>query len=311
MCHPLLPATKSPKHASRLGWKRTAFALLSAEQFDLRSLPGHWFATGRWSEPDRRAVDLPDRGFQHESAADIPQTGEVCFTSQLHLIQGDKLHRLEVANCGKSSKINAERPRSGNAAKTSDEAGATPPFAARCVTSSVGSLPPHQFSECTRRLSKSTGRSSFLNFHLSEDTVTSARRTRVTVAVTNAVTSDAWQNHARHGSYESDWTRGKPRNGLERPRFWPNAYCQKTARVAPAHCATHTTVRSDGAESNQTSLHAHINNVRMQERKTAWQFSKQHPNHRRMKHSNCGLMRRSRRSSRSTPSSLIPQNPML
>ncbi len=191
MCHPLLPATKSPKHASRLGWKRTAFALLSAEQFDLRSLPGHWFATGRWSEPDRRAVDLPDRGFQHESAADIPQTGEVCFTSQLHLIQGDKLHRLEVANCGKSSKINAERPRSGNAAKTSDEAGATPPFAARCVTSSVGSLPPHQFSECTRRLSKSTGRSSFLNFHLSEDTVTSARRTRVTVAVTNAVTSDA------------------------------------------------------------------------------------------------------------------------
>ncbi len=134
MCRPLLPATKSPKHACRLGWNRTAFALLSAEQFHLRSLPGHWLARGRWSEPDRRVLELLDRRPRDKSGADIPKTGEVCFTSQLHLTQGDKLHGLEVANCGKSSEMNAERPRSRNAAKTSDEAGATRLFDARCVT---------------------------------------------------------------------------------------------------------------------------------------------------------------------------------
>lgn len=134
MCHSLLPATKPPKQICRLGWNRTAFAPLSAEQFHLRSLPGHWLARGRWSEPDRGSADLPDRRLRDKSGAGIPKTGEVCFTSQLHLVQGDKLHRLEVANCGKRNEINAERPRSRNAAKTSDEAGATRLFDARCVT---------------------------------------------------------------------------------------------------------------------------------------------------------------------------------
>ena len=134
MCHSLLPATKPPKQICRLGWNRTAFAPLSAEQFHLRSLPGHWLARGRWSEPDRGFADLPDRRLRDKSGAGIPKTGEVCFTSQLHLVQGDKLHRLEVANCGKRNEINAERPRSRNAAKTSDEAGATRLFDARCVT---------------------------------------------------------------------------------------------------------------------------------------------------------------------------------
>ncbi len=225
MCRPLLPATKSPKHACRLGWNRTAFALLSAEQFHLRSLPGHWLARGRWSEPDRRVLELLDRRPRDKSGADIPKTGEVCFTSQLHLTQGDKLHGLEVANCGKSSEMNAERPRSRNAAKTSDEAGATPPFAARCVTGSVGSLPPHQFSEGTESLPRSTGSFAFFIGRRAADRVTGARMTRVTVPVTNPVTLKICESTLDTEVMNGIWTRGKHRSGLETPLLakclWP------------------------------------------------------------------------------------------
>lgn len=149
MRHPVLPATKSPKHACRPGWNRTAFAPLPAEQFHLRSFPGHWLATGRWSEADRRVVDLPDRRFRDESGSDIPQTGEVCFIAQLHSIQHDKLHRLEVVNCGKRNEINAERPRSRNAAKNSDEAGATPLLTAFSRPNQSGVAPAHHQATVT------------------------------------------------------------------------------------------------------------------------------------------------------------------
>lgn len=42
----------------------------------------------------------------------------------------------------KQNKMRAKRPLTWSAEKNSDEAGATPPFAARCVTGSVRSLPP-------------------------------------------------------------------------------------------------------------------------------------------------------------------------
>jgi hypothetical protein len=116
---------------------------------------------------------------------------EVFFTPELHLVYRHSLHLVSAAIHPRNQCTTVAEKIEMDAAEVSDEAGATPLFAAQCVTSSVGSLPPHRFSESTRRLSKSTRKSSFLNSHLRADTVTGAPMTRVTVAVTNAVTSDA------------------------------------------------------------------------------------------------------------------------
>jgi hypothetical protein len=75
------------------------------------------------------------------------QVGEERFTPPLHYTLSDILHPFEPVKHRKQSKIYPERAFTRIADKTSDEAGATPPFDARCVTVPVGSLPPHQFSE--------------------------------------------------------------------------------------------------------------------------------------------------------------------
>jgi hypothetical protein len=94
MYHPPLPATTSPRHACRPEWDLTACAQLSAEQFHLRSSPGHSLTMGRWSEPGGSPLELPDREFQAKSEADTPTTGEVRFTPQLHVSLHDKSNVL-------------------------------------------------------------------------------------------------------------------------------------------------------------------------------------------------------------------------
>jgi hypothetical protein len=160
---------------------------------------------------------------------------EVFFTPELHPVYRHSLHPVSEAIHPRNQCAAVAEKIEIRAAEVSDEAGATPPFDAPCVTGSVGSLAPHQFSECTRRLSKSTGGSSFLNSHLRADTVTGARRTRVTVAVTNAVTSDGCKT-ARDTEVMNRIGRGEnPGMGWSDPVFWPKACSQKTTRVAPAH----------------------------------------------------------------------------
>jgi hypothetical protein len=232
MYRPPLPATTPPKHARRPEWDLTAFAQLSAEQSHLRSSPTHFPTKGRWLKPNG-SLELPKRKFQAKSGADTPTIGELFFTRELQVHLHNRLHQSGAGTFRKQKETSGEQARTRNAAKTSDEAGANPLFAARCITSSVGSLPPHQFSECTRRLSKSTGGSPFLNSHLRAGTVTAALRARVTVAVTNAVTLDACKttrstkviNRIGHGE--------NPGVGWSDPILakclWP-----KTAWVAPA-----------------------------------------------------------------------------
>jgi len=98
------------------------------------------------------------------------------------------------------------------AAQIAEEAGATRLFAARCVTSVAGSLPPHQFSGCTNGVSYLPRRSAFLLAFLRAGMVTGARVTLVTVAVTNAVTSDVCKT--THGTEVMDRIGRGENNGM-------------------------------------------------------------------------------------------------
>jgi hypothetical protein len=237
---PRIPAQTSPGHSCRPEWNRTAFAPLSAEQFLLRSSSGQWPTKSRWSQANRGLLRLRAR-----SAVDSPTTtGEEYFTYQLHLIHREKLHRSAGAKCRKGGEISLEKAQGRNAVKISDEAGATRLFAARCVTSADGSLPPHQFSECTNRLSSLPRRSAFLLALLRAGMVTCARRTRVTVAVTNAGTSDT-RKTPRDTEVMNRTGRGEnPGMCWSDPVFWPKTCGQKTTRVAPAHHAFRVNVLS-------------------------------------------------------------------
>jgi len=130
------------------------------------------------------------------------------------------------------------------AAEIADEAGATPPFAARCVTGSVGSLPPHQFTEYSRSLLRSIGRSAIFITRFEEYMVNGVRSMRFTLAFTDPFTLKVSETTCTTEVMNSIWTRGKHRAGLERPHFWPKAFGQKTVRVAPAHHAYRENVLS-------------------------------------------------------------------
>jgi hypothetical protein len=79
------------------------------------------------------------------------QIGEASFTPPLHRTLSGILHPSEVVKYRKQNKIYLERALTRIADKTSDEAGATPPFDARCVTVSVRSLPPHPLLDTALR----------------------------------------------------------------------------------------------------------------------------------------------------------------
>ncbi len=80
-------------------------------------------------------------------------------------------------------------------AQTPDAAGATPPFAARCVTGLVGSLPPHQFSEGTTRLLNSVGPSAVFTTRLDAAMVNGKGKTPFTVTFTDPFTLGAMRSH--------------------------------------------------------------------------------------------------------------------
>lgn len=68
--------------------------------------------------------------------------GEVYFTLLLQYALHRSLHAGSEANLTKTEEMNAKDRSHSDAAQTWSEAGATPPFDARCVTGSVESLPP-------------------------------------------------------------------------------------------------------------------------------------------------------------------------
>jgi hypothetical protein len=126
MYYPPLPATTSPKSACQPEWDLTAIAQLSAEQFHLRSSPGYFLTNGRWLKPDGNLLELPGWKFQVKSGANTPTIGETNFTRELHLILHNKLCPSPAANYRKQNEMSAEQAWRQSAAKTSDEAGATP-----------------------------------------------------------------------------------------------------------------------------------------------------------------------------------------
>jgi hypothetical protein len=68
--------------------------------------------------------------------------GEVYFTLLLQYLLHRSLHAGSEANLTKTEEMNAKDRSHSDAPQAGREAGATPPFDARCVTGSVESLPP-------------------------------------------------------------------------------------------------------------------------------------------------------------------------
>jgi hypothetical protein len=140
MCRPPLPTTTPPKHARRPEWDLTALAQLSAEQSHLRSFPTHFPTKGRWLKLNG-SLELPRGKFQAKNGADTPTIDELLFTRELHAHLHNRFHQSGAAIFRKQKAISGEQAGSRNAAKTSDEAGATPAFDARRVTAFHGVAP--------------------------------------------------------------------------------------------------------------------------------------------------------------------------
>jgi hypothetical protein len=70
------------------------------------------------------------------------RAGEVYFTLLLQDLLHRALHAAGEANSRETQEMNGKDRSYLDAAQTGREAGATPPFDARCVTVAVGSLPP-------------------------------------------------------------------------------------------------------------------------------------------------------------------------
>jgi hypothetical protein len=68
--------------------------------------------------------------------------GEVCFTPLLQHLLHCSLHPGGEANLMETQEMSEKERSHLDAPQTGREAGATPPFDARCVTGSVESLPP-------------------------------------------------------------------------------------------------------------------------------------------------------------------------
>jgi hypothetical protein len=157
-----------------------------------------------------------------------------CFT--IHFTRTQKLLIRELNARDVAEKIEL------HAAEDVDEAGATPPFAARCVTVSVGSLPPNQFSEGTRSLPRPSEPSAIFTTRLEACMVNGALDTRFTPAFTHPFTLKACETTSDREVMNNIWTRGQHRTGLERPHFC-RTMCEAWW-VAPAPHACCVTVCS-------------------------------------------------------------------
>ena len=155
---------------------------------------------------------------------------EVPFTQQRHQLLRHSLHahtagirlRNQCATCHGEDRIT----RSRNAG----EAGATPPSVARCVTGSVGSLPPHRFSRSTRSSPRSTVPSATFATHLAVDTVNGARKPPFSVPFTAPFTLPTWEALNDTEVVNCSCTQAKHPTGLERPHF----VATDTVVVAPS-----------------------------------------------------------------------------
>jgi hypothetical protein len=255
MCRPPLPTTTSPKHACRPEWDLTAFAQLSAEQSHLRFSPGHSLTKGRWSDPGGSPLELPDWKFQAKSEADTPITGEVRFTPQLQVIHHDKLQASAAANYRRPNGMSAEKTRRRDAAKTSDEAGtgATPAFDARCVTA-LRAVAPASLTVKIETLDReefvcTDSRDGF-----------PVKNVRFSFCISEIATSSPCRKRISRES-KNLGENAKTKIASEKTKQWAGATplfrlpaAQKVLGVAPAHCATHAAVRSEGTEPDQAKL---------------------------------------------------------
>ncbi len=173
-----------------------------------------------------------------------------CFT--IHFTRTQKLAIRELNALHVAEKIELQ------AAEDVDEAGATPPFAARCVTVSVGSLPPHQFSEGTRSLPRPSGPSAIFTTRLEACMVNGALDTRFAPAFTHPFTLKACETTSAREVMNNIWTRGQHRTGLERPHSC-RTICE-ACWVAPAHhacCVTVCSPLSRGREMRPEVMQPH------------------------------------------------------
>src|SRR5260221_12749839 len=88
------------------------------------------------------SLELPKRKFQAKSGADTPTIGELFFTRELHVHLHNRLHQSGTVTFRKQKEMSGKQARSRNAAKTSDEAGGTPPPYARSVPALPRGGPP-------------------------------------------------------------------------------------------------------------------------------------------------------------------------
>ena len=252
MCRPPLPTTMTPKHACRPEWDLTAFAQLSVEQSHLRSSPRHFPTEGRWLKPNG-SLELPKRKFQAKSGADTPTIGELFFTWELHVHLHNRLLQSGAATFRKQKEISGEQARTRNAAKISDEAGATPAVDARCVTALQGVAP----ASLTVKIKTLDGE---------EFVCTGSRdgfpvkKVRFSFCTSEIATSSPCRKRISRESKKIE-ENAKAKIALEKTKNWAGATplfrlraAQKVLGVAPAHCATHAAVRSEGAKPDQAKL---------------------------------------------------------
>jgi len=172
------------------------------------------------------------------------------FTIHFTRTQKTSIRELNAVRVPEKMKLHAP--------KDVGEAGATPSFAARCVTVSVGSLPPQQFSEGTRSLLRPSGPSAIFTTRLEAYMVNGALETRFTPAFTHPFTLKACETTSAREVMNNIWTRGQHRTGLERPHFC-RTMC-KACWVAPAHhacCGTVCSTLSRGTEMRPEVMQPH------------------------------------------------------
>jgi hypothetical protein len=252
MYRPPLPTTTPPKHARRPEWDLTAFAQLSAERSHLRSSHRHFPTKGRWLKPNG-SLERPKRKFQAKSGADTPTIGELFFTWELHVHLHNRLHQSGAATFRKQKEISGEQARSRNAAKTSDEAGATPAFDARYVTALHGVAP----ASVTVKIDTLDGEE-FVCTGSSDGFP--VKKVRFSFCTSEIATSSPCRKCISRESGNLG-ENAKTEIASEKTKNWAGATplfrlpaAQKFFGVAPAHCATHTTVRSDRAEPDQAKF---------------------------------------------------------